>query len=164
MCYDQKRVYAFDVGPQPPGAGRDTLLCIVSSAICPASQQVCQPCSSSRRFPMPMQNMVPSFLRQSVAARRPLAAVFSSCGRGGLAQAAAPACLAPRVIVCSPQQQQQQRAGLSTLRRGLAGPLSARLRLPMRGLEEFRDPEIIKVQTSACGCWLRLGFDRGERC
>eukprot|EP00903_Cladosiphon_okamuranus_P010183 g9642.t1 len=39
----------------------------------------------------------------------------------------------------------QQQSGLSTLRRGLTGPLSARLRLPMRGLEEFRDPEIVKA-------------------
>eukprot|EP00752_Nemacystus_decipiens_P016761 g14999.t1 len=43
------------------------------------------------------------------------------------------------------QHQHQQRSGLSTLRRGLTGPLSARLRLPMRGLEEFRDPEIVKA-------------------
>ncbi|CAM9455753.1 unnamed protein product [Scytosiphon promiscuus] len=40
---------------------------------------------------------------------------------------------------------QQQRAGLSTLRRGLTGPLSARQRLPMRGLEEFTDTEIVKA-------------------
>eukprot|EP00904_Undaria_pinnatifida_P013989 jgi/Undpi1/9720/HiC_scaffold_27.g12176.m1 len=45
----------------------------------------------------------------------------------------------------SSSQQHQQRAGLSTTRRGLTGPLSSRLRLPMRGLEDFRDPEIVKA-------------------
>lgn len=52
----------------------------------------------------------------------------------------------------------QQRAELSTLRRGVTGPLSARVRLPMRGLEEFRDPEIIKVGLGWTSCFKTLGL------
>lgn len=58
---------------------------------------------------------------------------------------------------CSEQQHQAQvrqlqhlpqRAEFSTLRRRPTGPMSARAWLPMRGLEEFRDPHPVKVNNS----------------
>lgn len=118
-----------------------------------------------------MRAGVASLVRRAFAARRPLGvgATTSSCSISSSARCATalPAAGAPSSLrssttgsgsgirpLCSSssgkkqqlQQQLQQRSGLSTLRRGLSGPQSARLRLPMRGLEEFRDPEIVKVR------------------
>ena len=64
-----------------------------------------------------------------IALRRPFLGSLSSCSQKELPYA----------------QQQLQRAGFSTLGRGLTGPMSARKRFPMRGLEEFRDQDIVKV-------------------
>lgn len=92
---------------------------------------------------------VSSLVRRAFAARRSLDVTSSSscchpAFSGMLPTPSYPNTTAGAGMGCC-SQQNQQRAGLSTLRRGLTGPLSSRLRLPMRGLEEFRDPEIVKV-------------------
>lgn len=93
--------------------------------------------------------VVSSLLRRAFAVRRP-PVVSTSSSFSPICSTTMPA--APRSTAersCSGSQHvphRHQRAGLSTLRRGLTGPLSARLRLPMRGLEEFRDPEVVKVR------------------
>lgn len=98
-----------------------------------------------------------NLFRQAFAVRRPLTVSLpSSCVRhhhafpSGMANATISApCTVPNSLFiaggCTQQYQLCQRAGLSTLRRGLTGPFSARVRLPMRGLEEFRDFKIVKV-------------------
>lgn len=91
---------------------------------------------------------VSSLVRRAFAARRPLDVTSSSCCRPAFAgmlptPSHTNTTAGAGMGYCS--QQNQQRAGLSTLRRGLTGPLSSRLRLPMRSLEDFRDPEIVKV-------------------
>ncbi|CAN0025373.1 unnamed protein product [Ectocarpus sp. 12 AP-2014] len=92
---------------------------------------------------------VSSLLRRAFAVRRP-PTVSTSSSFSPICSTTIPAA-APRSTPersCSGSQHvphRHQRAGLSTLRRGLTGPLSARLRLPMRGLEEFRDPEVVKA-------------------
>ncbi|CAN0287681.1 unnamed protein product [Pylaiella littoralis] len=111
-----------------------------------------------------MRAGVVSLLRRAFAARRPplgmtscsfsssvrcltAVSVPSSLRHSGSSSRVGPQCSSSG---SSKQQhkhkeKQQQRSGLSTLRRGLSGPHSARLRLPMRGLEEFRDPEVVKA-------------------
>ena len=103
---------------------------------------------------------VSSLLRRAFAARRPLDVTSSSsCCRpafaGKLPTLSHTDTTAGAGMGCC-SQLNQQRAGLCTLRRGLTGPLSSRLRLPMRGLEEFRDLEIVKVRV-ALGSEATLG-------
>lgn len=115
-----------------------------------------------------VRSRVASLVRRAFTARRPLVATISSpfsthtsSATAATAAGASPASLLGRTARSRQssssgnkhilqhqklhQHLHQQKSGLSTLRRGLTGPLSARLRLPMRGLEEFRDPEIVKV-------------------
>ncbi|CAM9506117.1 unnamed protein product [Ectocarpus fasciculatus] len=92
--------------------------------------------------------VVSSLLRRAFAVRRP--PVSTSSSFSPICRTTVPAATRSTAerSSCSGGQHvphQHQRAGLSTLRRGLTGPLSARLRLPMRGLEEFRDPEVVKA-------------------
>ncbi|CAN0195824.1 unnamed protein product [Laminaria digitata] len=92
---------------------------------------------------------VSSLVRRAFAARRPLDVTSSSSSPSSCCRMLLPTSSHTKTAsgaglgCCSLQH--QQRAGLSTLRRGLTGPLSSRLRLPLRGLEEFRDPEIVKA-------------------
>lgn len=95
--------------------------------------------------------VVSSLLRRAFAVRRPPVSTPSSFLTSPICRTTVPAATRSTAerSSCSGGQHvphQHQRAGLSTLRRGLTGPLSARLRLPMRGLEEFRDPEVVKVR------------------
>lgn len=103
---------------------------------------------------------VSSLVRRAFAARRPLDVTSSSCCRpafAGMLPTPSHTNTTAGAGMGYYSQQNQQRAGLSTLRRGLTGPLSSRLRLPMRSLEDFRDPEIVKVCYAKHDTCLALG-------
>lgn len=111
-----------------------------------------------RKSIMSMRGIVSSLLRQQAHATRRSFVVASAqqhrvgnpMDHGGSSAFVVP----PRPIVASMAAVNSvccgQQARMTTIRGGVTGPLSARVRLPMRGLEEFRDPEIIKVGLRRC--------------